>query len=98
MERLDRCAFLRPAQITILDEPTSALDAQTEVEVIERFRDLAAKRTAILVSHRLSTVKMADRIYAMSGGRVVEAGSHDELMRQGGTYARLFESQAKHYQ
>ncbi len=91
-------AFLRPAQITILDEPTSALDAQTEVEVIERFRDLAAKRTAILVSHRLSTVKMADRIYAMSAGRVVEAGSHDELMRQGGTYARLFESQAKHYQ
>ncbi len=91
-------AFLRRSQITILDEPTSALDAQTEVEVIERFRELAAGRTAILISHRLSTVKMADRIYAMSAGRIVEAGSHDELMRLGGTYARLFESQAKHYQ
>ncbi len=91
-------AFLRRSQITILDEPTSALDAQTEVEVIERFRELAADRTAILISHRLSTVKMADRIYAMSAGRIVESGSHDELMRLGGTYARLFESQAKHYQ
>ena len=90
-------AFLRQSQITILDEPTSALDAQTEVEVIERFRDLAADRTAILISHRLSTVKMADRIYAMSAGRIVESGSHEELMRQGGTYARLFESQSKHY-
>ncbi len=91
-------AFLRRSQITILDEPTSALDAQTEVEVIERFRELAAERTAILISHRLSTVKMADRIYAMSAGRIVESGSHEELMRRGGTYARLFESQAKHYQ
>ena len=91
-------AFLRRSQITILDEPTSALDAQTEVEVIERFRELAADRTAILISHRLSTVKMADRIYAMSAGRIVESGSHEELMRLEGTYARLFESQAKHYQ
>jgi ATP-binding cassette subfamily B protein len=91
-------AFLREAQITILDEPTSALDARTEVEVIERFRELAHGRTAILISHRLSTVKMADRIYVLEGGKIVEGGSHQELMEHDGVYARLFSSQAKYYQ
>jgi len=91
-------AFLREAQITILDEPTSALDARTEVEVIERFRELARDRTAILISHRLSTVKMADRIYVMDGGQIVESGSHQELMAAAGVYARLFSSQASYYQ
>lgn len=91
-------AFLRRAQITILDEPTSALDAKTEVEVIERFRELAHGRTAILISHRLSTVRMADRIYVMEGGQVAESGSHQELMEKGGVYAQLFSSQASYYQ
>lgn len=91
-------AFLRRAQVTILDEPTSALDAQTELEVIERFRELTRGRTAILVSHRLSTVKMADRIIVLDGGRVVEDGNHEQLMaRPSGVYARLFSSQARHY-
>lgn len=92
-------AFLRRAQVTLLDEPTSALDAQTELEVIERFRQLTHGRTALLVSHRLSTVKMADRILVLEGGRVVEQGHHDELTAiDGGVYARLFSSQARHYQ
>lgn len=91
-------AFLRRAPITILDEPTSALDAAMELEVIERFRELTHERTAILVSHRLSTVKLADRIVVLEGGGIVEEGSHAELMAQGGVYAKLFSSQAQHYQ
>ncbi len=90
-------AFLRQAQITILDEPTSDLDPRMEAEVIERFRKLARGRMAILISHRLSTVRMANRIYVMDDGRIVESGSHEELMRRGAEYARLFSSQGQHY-
>ena len=90
-------AFLRDAQIIVLDEPTSDLDARAEYEVFKKFRQLAAGRTVILISHRFSTVRMADRIFVLEGGRIIESGSHDELVRLGGTYARLFETQAQYY-
>jgi len=90
-------ALLRDAQVIVLDEPTSAMDASAEYEMFKRFRELAAGRTAILVSHRLSTVKMADRIYVLRAGRVVESGTHDDLVRRAGRYADLFEAQASGY-
>jgi ATP-binding cassette, subfamily B, bacterial len=90
-------AFMRDSQILILDEPTSALDAEAEYEVFQRFFELAEGRTAILISHRLSTVRMAERIYVLDRGRIVESGSHDELMRHGAKYARLFNIQAQPY-
>ena len=90
-------AFLREANIIILDEPTSALDAKAEYEVFNKFHQLSANRTAILISHRLSTVKMADHIYFLENGRIVESGSHDELIGHGGKYAYMFERQAQNY-
>lgn len=90
-------AFMRDSQLIVMDEPTSALDPRAEYEVFERFHELAAGRSAVLVSHRLSTVRMADRIYVLSDGRVVERGSHEELVLRGGMYAHLFETQASHY-
>jgi ATP-binding cassette, subfamily B, bacterial len=90
-------AFLREADIIILDEPTSALDAKAEYEVFNKFHQLSANHTAILISHRLSTVKMADHIYFLENGRIVESGSHDELIGQGGKYAYMFERQAQNY-
>ena len=81
----------------MLDEPTSALDARAEHELFERFRQLVQGRSAILISHRFSTVRMADRIYVLEGGRIVERGTHQELLRLGGAYARLFEMQAGAY-
>ena len=90
-------AFLRKAQIIVLDEPTSAMDAKSEYEVFQRFRELAAGRTAILISHRLSTVRMADCIYVLDDGRIVERGPHEELVHYGGAYARLYETQARSY-
>jgi len=90
-------AFLRETQIIVLDEPTASLDARAEAEVFERFHELARGRSAILISHRLSTVRMADRIFVLDRGRIVEAGPHDELISRGGTYAELFELQARHY-
>jgi ATP-binding cassette subfamily B protein len=90
-------ALLRDAQIIVLDEPTSAMDAKAEYEVFQKFRQLAKDRTAILISHRLSTVRMADCIYVLDRGKIVERGVHDELMRRGGTYACLFETQAQNY-
>jgi ATP-binding cassette, subfamily B, bacterial len=90
-------AFMRDSQILVLDEPTSALDAAAEFEVFQQFRRLAVGRTTILISHRFSTVRLADRIYMLSGGRITEAGSHTELLRQGGEYARLYELQAGNY-
>jgi ATP-binding cassette subfamily B protein len=90
-------AFLRDAQIIILDEPTSSLDAKAEYTIFQNFRKLAEGRTAILISHRFSTVRMADRIYVLKEGRIIEGGTHEELVSVGGTYARLFEMQAQHY-
>jgi len=91
-------ATLRNSQILILDEPTSAMDAKAEAELFERFHELARGRTAILISHRLSTVKMADRIFVVDRGQIVEQGSHDDLMERQGLYATLFLTQAQHYQ
>ncbi len=90
-------AFLRDAQIIALDEPTSALDARAEFEVFQRFRELARNKTAILISHRFSTVRMADRIFVLDGGRIIESGAHEELMRRNGKYAQLYEMQARNY-
>ncbi|MBE9038105.1 ABC transporter ATP-binding protein [aff. Roholtiella sp. LEGE 12411] len=90
-------AFLRDSQIIVLDEPTSALDPKAEEEVFQKFRQLINGQAAILISHRLSTVKMADCIYVMEHGRIVENGTHEELMQLGASYAHLFETQAQHY-
>ena len=90
-------AFMRNAEALILDEPTSALDAEAEYEIFKRFRELMSGRIAVLISHRFSTVRMADRIVVLSDGRIVELGSHAELMARGGLYSRLFELQAEGY-
>lgn len=90
-------AYMRQAQIVILDEPTAALDARAEHEVFLRFAELMRERAAVLISHRFSTVRMADRILFLENGRIIEQGSHDELLQQGGKYAELFHLQAKGY-
>ncbi len=90
-------AFLRDSQVIVLDEPTSAMDPKAEYEVFEKFRQLVKGQAAILIGHRLSTVKMADRIYVIAHGSIVESGTHTQLMRLGGTYAHLFETQAQNY-
>lgn len=89
--------FFRNSGIIVLDEPTSALDAASEYEVFQKFRRLAASRTTVVISHRFSSVQMADRIYVIADGRVSEVGSHRELMERGGEYARMFELQASSY-
>jgi ATP-binding cassette subfamily B protein len=89
--------FMRDAQIIVLDEPTSSMDAKAEYEAFQSFRQLVSGRTAILISHRFSTVRMADRIYVLKQGSVIEGGTHEELVSMGGTYAQLFEMQAQHY-
>jgi ATP-binding cassette subfamily B protein len=90
-------AYLRDAQLLILDEPTAALDARSELEVFERFAELTQGKMALLISHRFSTVRMADRIVVLEGGRLVEEGSHSQLMSLGGRYAAMFEMQAASY-
>ncbi len=90
-------AYIRDAQVLILDEPTAALDARAEYEVFLRFSELVAGRTAVLISHRFSTVRMADRIVVLQGGTVVEQGSHEELLAKGGLYEELFAMQAAGY-
>jgi ATP-binding cassette subfamily B protein len=90
-------AYIRDAQVLILDEPTAALDARAEYEVFLRFSELVAGRMAILISHRFSTVRMADRIIVLRHGKVEEQGSHEELLANGGLYEELFAMQAKGY-
>lgn len=90
-------AYLRNAQLLILDEPTAALDARSEREVFERFSDLTVGKTALLISHRFSTVRMADRILVLEGGKIVEDGCHSQLMERGERYSKMFELQAASY-
>ena len=90
-------AFMREAEILVLDEPTASLDAQTEYEIFQHFKQLTEGKMAILISHRFSTVRMADRIVVIQGGSIAEIGSHEELLRREGIYARLFSMQAEGY-
>ena len=90
-------AYMREAQVLILDEPTAALDARSEFEVFQRFKELSDGKTAVLISHRFSSVRMADRILVLADGKVEAAGTHEELMLQSGRYAELFELQAAGY-
>ena len=91
-------AYMRDAQLLILDEPTAALDARAEHEVFQRFAELTHGKTAVLISHRFSTVRMADRILVIEQGKLLEIGSHQELLALNGRYAELFNLQAKGYQ
>ncbi|HMH24319.1 MAG TPA: ABC transporter ATP-binding protein [Puia sp.] len=90
-------AYLRDAQLLILDEPTAALDARAEYEVFQRFAELTKGKSAVLISHRFSTVRMADRILVLEKGELIEIGSHEELLEKGGRYAELFNLQAQGY-
>ena len=90
-------AYLRDAQLLILDEPTAALDARSEFEVFQRFKELSRDKTAVLISHRFSSVRMADRIMVLGDGMIEAVGTHEELLAQGGRYAELFELQAAGY-
>ena len=90
-------AYMRDAPLLILDEPTAALDARSEFEVFQRFKELSAGRTAVLISHRFSSVRMADRILVMAGGEIEASGTHEALLAQRGRYAELFELQAAGY-
>jgi len=90
-------AYLRDAQLLILDEPTAALDARSEFDVFRRFAELTSGKTALFISHRFSTVRMADRIVVLGDGRITEEGSHEELANLGGRYAEMFEMQAASY-
>ena len=90
-------AYMRDAQVLILDEPTASLDARAEYEVFLRFAELTRGRMAVLISHRFSTVRMADRILVLQGGELIDQGTHDELVGRGGLYAELFGLQAAGY-
>jgi ATP-binding cassette subfamily B protein len=91
-------AYMKDAQLLILDEPTAALDARAEYEVFQRFAELTKGKSAVLISHRFSTVRMADRILVLEKGQLIEIGSHKELLAKEGRYAELFSLQAMGYQ
>jgi ATP-binding cassette subfamily B protein len=88
---------MREAEVLILDEPTAALDARSEFEVFQRFKELSKGKTAVLISHRFSSVRMADRIFVLLDGKVEAVGTHEELVSKPGLYAELFELQAAGY-
>ena len=90
-------AYMRDAELLILDEPTAALDARAEHQIFSRFVELTEAKCAVLISHRFSTVRMADRIIVLHEGSLLEDGSHDELLKKGGHYAELFSLQASGY-
>ena len=90
-------AYLRESQVLILDEPTAALDARAEFEVFERFNELTVGKMALFISHRFSTVRMAERIIVLENGSIAEEGSHDRLMSKHGIYSEMFELQAASY-
>jgi len=91
-------AYMKDAKIVVLDEPTSALDARAEYEAFQRFIGLTKGKTAIIISHRFSTVRMADRILVLKHGKVLEIGTHEELLANGKLYQELFMLQAEGYQ
>ena len=88
---------MKEAEVLILDEPTAALDAFAERDVFSRFAELTSDRTAIFISHRFSTVRMADHILVLQQGELVEQGRHEQLLAQDGRYAQMFNTQAKQY-
>ena len=90
-------ALTRDAQLLILDEPTAALDVRSEHDIYARFQELTKEKTTVLISHRMSTVRMAERILVLDDGKVIEEGTHEELMKNNGLYARLYTLQAEHY-
>jgi ATP-binding cassette subfamily B protein len=91
-------AFLRPAPVIALDEPTSAMDSWAEADWMARFRTLVAGRTALIITHRFTTARQADVIHVMSGGRIIESGSHDELLALQGSYAKAWQQQNREWQ
>jgi ATP-binding cassette subfamily B protein len=90
-------AFFRDAELILLDEPASSLDALAESEIFKKFREIIQERTAVIISHRFSTVLMADRIYVIERGKIVEHGSHADLLALNGRYAEMFRAQAESY-
>jgi ABC-type multidrug transport system fused ATPase/permease subunit len=91
-------ALVRDADVLILDEPTAALDPRSEAALFARFAELASGRTALLITHRLASVRLADRVLVLQGGRLVEEGTHEELLARGGEYAALYSLQAGQYE
>jgi ATP-binding cassette subfamily B protein len=90
-------AYLRDAQLLVLDEPTASLDALAEFDIFQRFTTLTNGKMALLISHRFSTVRMADRILVLADGKIAEEGNHRDLVAQGGLYSEMFELQASNY-